>query len=253
MSYGGLFILMPMPSIIVFNKPFQVLSQFTSDENKSTLSQYINKANIYPAGRLDYDSEGLLLLTDDGALQHLIASPSHKMPKTYLVQVEGALNNEAISQLKSGIQLKDGLTKPALAKLVTDFEPWSRTPPIRERKNIPTSWLELTITEGKNRQVRRMTAAVGFPTLRLIRTKIGPYSITDIELGQWQEKEIDPQLALELNRFEANRKQQNKRHTSSTNRRGHNSSNSDKPKHKVSHGQRKQTGQSRTKPASRTR
>jgi len=242
-----------MPSIIIFNKPFQVLSQFTSDEAKSTLSQYINKANFYPAGRLDYDSEGLLLLTDDGALQHLIASPLHKMPKTYLVQVEGELNDEAIRQLQDGIKLKDGLTQPALAKIATDFEPWPRKPPIRERKNIPTSWLELTITEGKNRQVRRMTAAVGFPTLRLIRTKIGPYSVSDIALGQWQEKEIDPQLALELKKFEQNRNKQNKRRPSSTHSRSYNSSNSDKSKHTVSNGQRKKTGPARSKPTSRTR
>lgn len=242
-----------MPSIIVFNKPFQVLSQFTSDEEKSTLAQYINKANFYPAGRLDYDSEGLLLLTDDGALQHLIASPLHKMPKTYLVQVEGNLSDEAILQLKNGIKLKDGLTKPALAKLVTDVDVWPRTPPIRERKNIPTSWLELTITEGKNRQVRRMTAAVGFPTLRLIRTKIGPYAVADIELGHWQEKEVDPQLASELKNFEANRSKQTKRPSSSTHRRSNSPSNSEKPKHKIPNGQRKQTGQSRTKPASRSR
>jgi len=242
-----------MPSIIIFNKPFQVLSQFTSDDAKSTLSQYINKANFYPAGRLDYDSEGLLLLTDDGALQHLIASPLHKMPKTYLVQVEGLLDKEAIRQLQDGIKLKDGLTQPALAKVVTDFEPLPRTPPIRERKNIPTSWLELTITEGKNRQVRRMTAAVGFPTLRLIRTQIGPYSVSDIALGHWQEKEIDPQLALELKKFEENRNKQNKRRPSSAHSRSDNSSNKVRSKHKVSHGQRKKAGQTRTKPASRAR
>ena len=128
-----------MSSIIIFNKPFQVLSQFTSDEDKSTLSDYIDKAGIYPAGRLDYDSEGLLLLTNDGALQHLIASPQHKMPKTYLVQVEGEISEGAIQQLKGGIELKDGRTKPALARHATEFQPWPRIPQIRERNNIPPS------------------------------------------------------------------------------------------------------------------
>lgn len=239
-----------MTSIIVFNKPFQVLSQFTSDEEKTTLSHYINKANIYPAGRLDYDSEGLLLLTDNGALQHLIASPKHKMPKTYLVQVEGSINDIAIEQLKKGIKLKDGMTKPADAKIIYDFTPWPRVPPIRERKNIPTSWIELTITEGKNRQVRRMTSAVGFPTLRLIRTQIGPYSIKDIDLGYWQEVPIDLRLSKELEKFEADRNRQNKRRSPSPNSSGHNHAPNSRTKHKILNGQRKSAGRGRTKPTS---
>ncbi|EAQ63822.1 Pseudouridine synthase, Rsu [Marinomonas sp. MED121] len=242
-----------MPSIIVFNKPFQVLSQFTTDEEKATLSSFIDKANFYPAGRLDYDSEGLLLLTDHGALQHLIASPQHKMPKTYLVQVEGELTKEAVEQLRVGVELKDGLTKPAEAKIASDFEPWPRHPPIRERKNIPTSWLELTITEGKNRQVRRMTAAVGFPTLRLIRTQIGPYSLTDIELGHWLEKPIDEMLAMELEKFEKNRARQKPRGTSSNNRRRSHSAKNKLSRSPVSNGQRKKTGQAGTQPTRRTR
>ena len=242
-----------MPSIIIFNKPFQVLSQFTSDEEKRTLADFINKENVYPAGRLDYDSEGLLLLTDDGALQHLIASPNHKMPKTYLVQVEGQLNENAILQLIEGVELKDGLTKPAQAKIVSNPELWPRVPPIRERQNIPTSWLELTITEGKNRQVRRMTAAVGFPTLRLIRTQIGPYSVNQLKLGSWQEMPLDSQLSLELTKFEANRAKQKQKQTSQTSRRSHYSSNNDKQKHKISHGKRKKTGPTRTKSTSGTR
>lgn len=242
-----------MSSILLFNKPFQVLSQFTSDEAKTTLSHFINKAHFYPAGRLDYDSEGLLLLTDDGALQHLIASPKHKMPKTYLVQVEGNINNEALHKLEKGIELKDGITKPAKAKRTTLTEPWPRVPPIRERKNIATSWIELTITEGKNRQVRRMTAAVGFPTLRLIRTQIGPYSLSDIQLGQFKEVAIDPQLARELQHFEANRQKQSKRRPPQANRRGHNPSSGIRAKAKVPHGQRAKTGQARTKPTRGTR
>lgn len=242
-----------MPSIIVFNKPFQVLSQFTSDEDKATLAQFINKASFYPAGRLDYDSEGLLLLTDEGALQHLIASPKHKMPKTYLAQVEGEITNEALQKLAKGIELKDGLTKPAKAKRADTFEVWPRIPPIRERKNIPTSWIELTITEGKNRQVRRMTAAVGFPTLRLIRTQIGPYSIDGLNSGQWQEKPIDEQLTLELKKFEDNRaKQRQKKPSQTHSRSGHPSSKSGS-RSTVSHGQRKQAGKTRSKPTSGTR
>ena len=242
-----------MPSIIIFNKPFQVLSQFTSDEEKATLSQFINKANVYPAGRLDYDSEGLLLLTNDGALQHLIASPKHKMPKTYLVQVEGEITNDALEKLASGIELKDGVTKPAKAKRTEQFEAWPRVPPIRDRKNIPTSWLELTITEGKNRQVRRMTAAVGFPTLRLIRTQIGPYSIKGLDSGQWQEKPIDEQLTLELKKFEDNRSKQRQRKPAQTHRRSNHSPHRDEPRNKVSHGQRKQTGKARSKSTSGSR
>ncbi|MBD3820800.1 MAG: rRNA large subunit pseudouridine synthase E [Thiotrichales bacterium] len=178
-----------MPEILLFNKPFNVLCQFTDEPQyrgeRETLADYIQRPGFYAAGRLDRDSEGLLLLTDDGALQHQISDPKHKQPKTYLVQVEGDVTPLAIKQLKTGVELKDGMTRPAMAKKIN--EPkwiWQRNPPIRERKNIPTSWLELTITEGRNRQVRRMTAAVGFPTLRLIRTKIGPYQLNNLQPGE---------------------------------------------------------------------
>ncbi len=178
-----------MSDLLLFNKPFNVLCQFTDEPQykgqRETLADYIQRPGFYAAGRLDRDSEGLLLLTDDGKLQHQIADPKHKQPKTYLVQVEGDLSKQAIKQLQQGVELKDGLTQPAKAKKIQ--EPkwlWSRNPPIRERKNIPTSWLELTITEGKNRQVRRMTAAVGFPTLRLIRTRIGDYQLKNLQPGE---------------------------------------------------------------------
>ncbi|TBR43106.1 pseudouridine synthase [Marinomonas agarivorans] len=205
-----------MPSILLFNKPFQVLSQFTSDDQKSTLADFIDLPNFYPAGRLDYDSEGLLLLTDSGPLQHLIASPEHKMAKTYWVQVEGAITEQALTHLRQGVTLKDGKTLPAQAKLILMEEPWPRIPPIRERKHIPTSWLELTIHEGKNRQVRRMTAAVGFPTLRLIRAKIGSYTLENLALGEWCRVDISPLLQQELTRFEHIK---SKRGTTSYNRR----------------------------------
>ncbi|WP_038071038.1 rRNA large subunit pseudouridine synthase E [Hydrogenovibrio kuenenii] len=184
-----------MRQILLFNKPFNVLCQFTDEpqyrEQRQTLADYIDCPGFYAAGRLDRDSEGLLLLTNDGQLQNQIADPKHKLPKTYLVQVEGDISSNAISQLKTGVVLKDGTTRPAQAKKVN--EPkwlWPRNPPIRERKNIPTSWVELTITEGKNRQVRRMTAAVGFPTLRLIRIKIGPYQLKNLPSGESIMQEI---------------------------------------------------------------
>ncbi len=181
---------MEMAKLVLFNKPFGVLCQFTDhSENpskRSNLSEYIKLPNVYPAGRLDKDSEGLLLLTDNGALQHKISHPNKKMPKTYWVQVEGLINQEAILSLQNGVTLKDGLTKPAQAKIIAEPQIWARTPPIRERKNIPTSWLELTIKEGRNRQVRRMTAAVGHPTLRLIRHKIGAWTVTNIAPGEYE-------------------------------------------------------------------
>ncbi|BBP43794.1 rRNA large subunit pseudouridine synthase E [Thiosulfativibrio zosterae] len=178
-----------MSQILLFNKPFNVLCQFTDEPEfkgqRETLADYIQLPNFYAAGRLDRDSEGLLLLTDDGKLQHKIADPQHKQPKTYLVQVEGELNAQAVGQLQKGVTLKDGLTRPAKARKVN--EPkwiWERNPPIRQRQSIPTSWLELTITEGKNRQVRRMTAAVGFPTLRLIRIQIGEFKLGNLQPGE---------------------------------------------------------------------
>jgi len=178
-----------MSELLLFNKPFNVLCQFTDEpefkDQRQTLADFIDQPGFYAAGRLDRDSEGLLLLTNDGKLQQQIANPKHKQPKTYLVQVEGDISKEAIKQLQQGVTLKEGLTRPAKARKIA--EPkwlWPRNPPIRERKNIPTTWVELIITEGKNRQVRRMTAAVGFPTLRLIRTQIGDYQLKNLQPGE---------------------------------------------------------------------
>ncbi len=172
-----------MSRIVLFNKPFGVLSQFTSKLGIRTLAEFIDVPNVYAAGRLDKDSEGLLLLTDDGALQNRIASPKHKLPKTYWAQVEGVPTADALDQLRRGLQLKDGRTKPAQARIMEPPQVWPRAPPIRERKSIPTTWIELTIREGRNRQVRRMTAAVGNPTLRLIRYSIGDWTIDGIDNG----------------------------------------------------------------------
>ncbi|VAW46618.1 Ribosomal large subunit pseudouridine synthase E [hydrothermal vent metagenome] len=179
-----------MSKLILLNKPFNVLCQFTDNssesEKRETLANYIQHKGVYAAGRLDRDSEGLLLLTDDGALQHEITDPKHKLSKTYLAQVEGDVTSSAIKQLSKGVALKDGLTRPACAKKIPPPSSlWPRTPPIRQRNNIPTSWIELTITEGKNRQVRRMTAAVGFPTLRLIRIQIGKWSLKNLKPGEF--------------------------------------------------------------------
>ncbi|ETX10777.1 pseudouridine synthase [Marinomonas ushuaiensis DSM 15871] len=205
-----------MPSnLILFNKPFRVLSQFSQEGEKSTLADFIHVPEFYPAGRLDFDSEGLLLLTNQGALQHIIASPDFKMPKTYWVQVEGNISEEALDQLRQGVELKDGLTKPAQAERIEEPNIWARTPPVRHRENIPTSWISLQIREGKNRQVRRMTAAVGFPTLRLIRYAIGPYSLDNTQLGHWSYTEPTDELSKEVMNFEAQRK----RKTASSNRR----------------------------------
>jgi 23S rRNA pseudouridine2457 synthase len=179
--------------LVLFNKPFNVLSQFTDQADRDTLADYITIKNVYPAGRLDRDSEGLLLLTDHGKLQNLIASPDFKLPKSYWVQVEGGIDDSAIETLKNGVQLKDGLTAPAKATIIDDPEVWPRNPPIRERKSIPTSWIELSITEGRNRQVRRMTAAVNYPTLRLIRVAIGPWFLGDLAPGQYK-KLMDDQV-----------------------------------------------------------
>lgn len=175
-----------MSLLILFNKPFDVLCQFTDAGGRRTLAEFIPVKNVYPAGRLDRDSEGLLLLTDDGRLQHLISDPQYKMAKTYRVQVEGEVSDEAIANLCGGVNLKDGPTLPADSRRIAAPDIWHRIPPIRERKNSPTSWLELTITEGRNRQVRRMTAAVGFPTLRLIRVKIGAWCLGDIASGEYE-------------------------------------------------------------------
>jgi 23S rRNA pseudouridine2457 synthase len=173
-----------MANLILVNKPFQVLSQFTDKEQRSTLADYVNDVGFYPAGRLDYDSEGLLILTDDGPTQQQLSNPAYKLEKTYWVQVEGEIDQQAIDQLIKGVLLKDGMTKPAKAKVMTEPQLWARNPPIRERQNKATSWLELKIKEGKNRQVRRMTAAVGFPTLRLVRYAIGHWTVEGLAPGE---------------------------------------------------------------------
>lgn len=176
-----------MSHLILFNKPYGVVSQFSPDGRHPTLKDYIPVPGVYPAGRLDTDSEGLLILTDDGKLQHRISHPLHKLPKTYWVQVEGIPTPAALQQLRQGVDLGDFVTRPAHAKIIA--EPaglWPRTPPVRFRKNIPTAWLELTIREGRNRQVRRMTAKTGFPTLRLIRWSIGEWTLADLNPGEWR-------------------------------------------------------------------
>lgn len=184
-----------MAKLILLNKPFGVLSQFTDERTakapRPTLAQYIHEKGVYAAGRLDQDSEGLLLLTDSGPLQHLISHPKKKQVKTYWAQVEGDIDEAALQKLRKGVELKDGLTLPAQAQKINEPKVWPRTPPVRERKLIPTSWLELKISEGKNRQVRRMTAAVGFPTLRLIRAQIGEWALNDLQPGQSHSLEVE--------------------------------------------------------------
>lgn len=179
-------------TLILFNKPFNVLSQFTDSGTqgsaRQTLSDFIDVPKVYAAGRLDKDSEGLLLLTDDGVLQNKIASPKHKMKKTYWVQVEGTPSDDDLAKLRGGVTLKDGPTKPAqVRRMETPDGLWARTPPVRFRKSVPDCWLEITIAEGRNRQVRRMTAAIGAPTLRLIRYSIGNWTIDGLENGHWRE------------------------------------------------------------------
>lgn len=181
-------------SLILLNKPYGVISQFSEHEKHVSLAEYITEKDFYPAGRLDHDSEGLLILTDEGKIQHCLSHPKHKQPKTYWVQVDGEITDLALSELKKGVTLKDGLTLPAKAKKIDEPHLWPRDPPVRYRAEIPTSWCELTITEGKNRQVRRMTAAVGFPTLRLVRISIGDFTIDGLSPGEWRKISTPQQL-----------------------------------------------------------
>ena len=179
-----------MARLILFNKPFNVLSQFSDSDGRATLADYIRIPGVYPAGRLDYDSEGLLLLTDEGALQARIAEPRFKLAKTYLVQVEGNVSEIELNALRNGVTLKDGPTLPAKAEAITAPELWMRNPPVRQRQTVPDSWLKLTISEGRNRQVRRMTAAVGLPTLRLVRWQIGDWHLDGLAPGEWREVSV---------------------------------------------------------------
>jgi len=176
--------------LILLNKPYGVLSQFTdkgtADSPRATLSDYVDVPKVYPAGRLDRDSEGLLLLTDDGRLQARIAHPKFKKPKTYLVQVEGDPSDEQVARLRRGVTLKDGPTRPAQVRRLPPPDLWPRVPPVRFRKSVPDAWLEMTITEGRNRQVRRMTAHVGLPCLRLVRWSIGDWSVEGLAPGEWR-------------------------------------------------------------------
>ena len=178
-----------MSKLILFNKPFGVLPQFTdrgSETKRATLSDYIDLPGVYPAGRLDRDSEGLMMLTGDGKLQARISDPKYKMSKAYLVQVEGDVSDERLAMLRQGVELKDGLTRPAEVERIEEPDLWPRDPPIRVRKSVPDSWLKLIISEGRNRQVRRMTAAVSHPTLRLVRWSVGDWSLEGLQPGEWR-------------------------------------------------------------------
>lgn len=193
-------------NLLLFNKPYNVVSQFSALDSKSTLKDYINLPNYYPAGRLDQDSEGLLALTNDGALQARISHPKYKLPKTYWVQVEGIITEDAIANLASGVELNDGKTKPALVNYLDEPDFPARNPPVRIRVNIPTSWVEITIKEGRNRQVRRMTANVGFPTLRLIRAKIGHWNLGDLKPGEYQLQQVNlPETKVNKNKIKNQR------------------------------------------------
>lgn len=179
-----------MARLILFNKPYGVLCRFTDNEGRPTLADYLALPRVYPAGRLDRDSEGLLLLTDDGKLQARISEPRHRMGKTYWAQVEGTVDAAALARLRAGVALNDGRTRPAQARAMAEPALWPRDPPIRYRRQIPTTWLSLTLHEGRNRQVRRMTAAVGLPTLRLIRYAIGEWTLDGLAPGEWRELSV---------------------------------------------------------------
>lgn len=189
--------------LLAINKPFNVVCQFRPHHGDLTLADYIQTPGVHPAGRLDKDSEGLLLLTNDGALQKRITDPQHKLPKSYWVQVEGIPDAVALDKLRAGIVLKDGRTRPAEARIIPEPVLWERDPPIRMRKHVPTSWLDLTIYEGRNRQVRRMTAAIGYPTLRLVRYRIGPWYLQQLQPGEVEEREIPADLAGDARRVRA--------------------------------------------------
>jgi 23S rRNA pseudouridine2457 synthase len=176
-----------VPRLILLNKPYNVLCKFTDAAGRPTLADYIQTPGVYPAGRLDQDSEGLVLLTGDGALQHRLSDPRHKLPKTYWAQVEGEPDAAALERLRNGVAIEGHKTLPAKARRIAEPELWPRDPPIRFRKSIPTTWLEIVLTEGRNRQVRRMTAAVGNPTLRLVRCAVGPYTLAGLKPGEWRE------------------------------------------------------------------
>lgn len=175
--------------IILLNKPYGVLTQFTDRAGRPTLSDYVDVPGVYAAGRLDFDSEGLVVLTDDGALQHRLTDPRHKLPKRYLVQVEGVADRAALERLRTGVVLRDGPTAPAQVRAIDPPALWERNPPIRTRATIPTCWLEVVLREGRNRQVRRMTAAVGLPTLRLVRWAVGPFTVEGLAPGEWRSLE----------------------------------------------------------------
>ncbi|MDV6250621.1 pseudouridine synthase [Vibrio sp. EA2] len=176
--------------VIIFNKPYDTLSQFTDGDGRKTLADYIPVKDVYAAGRLDRDSEGLMVLTNDGILQAKLTQPKSKSPKTYWVQVDGAPQPSDLDQLRKGVELKDGMTLPAKVEVMDAPEIWDRTPPVRFRANIPTTWLAITIIEGRNRQVRRMTAHIGFPTLRLVRFSMGSIELGDLQPGEWREVEV---------------------------------------------------------------
>ncbi len=189
-----------MSKLVLFNKPFHVLCQFTDDNGRETLADYIDIKAVYPAGRLDYDSEGLLLLTDDGQLQVQISSPKFKLPKTYWVQVEGQATAAECKKLLAGVELKDGLAKAISCRPIDEPKLWPRVPPIRQRQTVSDSWMEIVINEGRNRQVRRMTAAVGLPTLRLVRAAIGNWTVENIDLGKYQLETVHMPSAMAVDK-----------------------------------------------------